>query len=324
MTTSSSGEESFSSPVPAKGIRVHWEDVPSDVRASLEERLGSRVVAAVTQPTGFSPGLAARLRLEDGRRVFIKAVSEAANPDTPDIHRRESRVLAALPASIPAPRLHWTYDDAGWVALCMEDIDGRHPDEPWTDHDLDMVIAAVERMARDLTPSPVEVDQTVPEFFADSINGWKIALDRGEDRLDPWLKRNLARLADLESTAPGLVGGDSLVHCDVRADNLLIAGEKIWVLDWPWARIGAAWIDLVAMAPSVAMQGGPAPERFVERLDLSGVSSEALDAVVCSIAGYFVVRALEPPPPGIPTVRAFQAAQGRVAISWLRDRTRWD
>jgi len=256
--------------------------------------------------------------------VFIKAVSEAANPDTPDIHRREARILAALPASVPAPRLLWTYDDAGWVALCMEDIDGRHPDEPWTDHDLDMVIAAVETMARDLTPSPVEVDETVPEFFGRTINGWKIALDRHEDRLEPWLKRNLARLAVLESTTPGLVGGDSLVHCDVRADNLLIAGDKVWVLDWPWARIGAAWIDLVAMAPSVAMQGGPAPARFVERLDLSGVSREALDAVVCSIAGYFVVRALEPPPPGIPTVRAFQAAQGRVAISWLRERTGWD
>jgi len=30
------------------------------------------------------------------------------------------------------------------------------------------------------------------------------------------------------------------------------------------------------------------------------------------------------PPPGIPTVRAFQAAQGRVAISWLRERSGWD
>jgi len=38
----------------------------------------------------------------------------------------------------------------------------------------------------------------------------------------------------------------------------------------------------------------------------------------------FVVRALEPLSPGIPTVRAFQAAQGRVAISWLRERLGWD
>jgi hypothetical protein len=96
------------------------------------------------------------------------------------------------------------------------------------------------------------------------------------------------------------------------------------VLDWPWARIGAWWIDIVGMAPSVAMQGGASPEELIGRLDLGGVPHEAIDAVVCTIAGYFVVRALEPPPPGIPTVRVFQAAQGRVAVAWLRERTGWD
>jgi aminoglycoside phosphotransferase (APT) family kinase protein len=294
-----------------------------DVRAAFERRLGARVVEAVTQPSGFSPGLAARLRLEDGRRVFLKAVSEEANPDTPDIHRREARILAALPATAPIARLLWSYDEMGWVALCLEDVDGRHPDEPWTEHDLDLVIACVEKMSRDLTPSPIRVDDTVPAFFRQTINGWRIALERGERRLDAWALRNLDRLAELENRAPGAVEGDALVHCDIRADNLLISGDRLYVLDWPWARIGAAWVDLVAMAPSVTMQGGPPPEQFLRRLDLHGVTGAAIDAVVASLAGYFVVRALEPPPPGIPTVRAFQAAQGRVAIAWLRERTGW-
>ena len=294
------------------------------MRASLEDRLGARVVAAATQPTGFSPGLASRLRLDDGRRVFIKAVSEAANPDTPDMHRREGRILAALPASIPAPRLLWSYDEAGWVALCLEDIDGRHPHEPWTDGDLTLVVEAARQMAADLTPSPIDIDQTASGAFATDINGWKLALERGEDRLDAWALRHLVRLAELESRAPEAAAGDTLLNFDMRADNILIVENRVYFLDWPWARTGAWWIDLVAMAPSVAMQGGPPPARFVERLDLSGASSEALDAVACSIAGYFVVRGLEPPPPGIPTVRAFQAAQGRVAISWLRERLGWD
>jgi aminoglycoside phosphotransferase (APT) family kinase protein len=294
-----------------------------DVRAAFERRLGARVVEAVTQPSGFSPGLAARLRLEDGRRVFLKAVSEEANPDTPDIHRREARILAALPATAPIARLLWSYDELGWVALCLEDVDGRHPDEPWTESDLDLVIACVDKMSRDLTPSPIRVDDTVPAFFRQTINGWRIALTRGERRLDAWALRNLDRLAELESRAPGAVEGDALVHCDIRADNLLISGDRVYVLDWPWARIGAAWVDLVAMAPSVTMQGGPPPEQLLRRLDLHGVTGAAIDAAVASVAGYLVVRALEPPPPGIPTVRAFQAAQGRVAIAWLRERTGW-
>ena len=114
-----------------------------------------------------------------------------------------------------------------------------------------------------------------------------------------------------------------LLHFDTRADNLLIAGERVYVVDWPWARIGAAWLDLVLMAPSVAMQGGPEPAELLKKLDMRGVSESALDAVLCSFAGYFVVRSLEPPPPGIPTVRAFQAAQGVVTVRWLQERTDW-
>ena len=114
------------------------------------------------------------------------------------------------------------------------------------------------------------------------------------------------------------------MHFDVRADNLLIAGDRVYLVDWPWARTGAWWIDLVGMAPSVEMQGGPPSDAFIRRLDLQGVADNAVDAVICSLAGYFVVRALEPPPLGIPTVRGFQAAQGRYAVRWLRERTGWD
>jgi len=305
-------------------VRVPWEDVPIDVRSAIEERSGARVVEAVTQPQGFSPGLAARLRLDDGRRVFVKAVSEAANPDTHHIHRREARILGALPASAPAPRLLWALDEMGWVALGLEDIDGRHPHEPWTEQDLALVVATVEQMAPALTPSPVAELETAASWFENAINGWQIALQRDEKRLDPWALRNLDRLADLEKHAPSAGAGETLIHCDIRADNLLIARHRVYVVDWPWARIGAPWIDLVGMAPSVAMQGGPAPERFMSGLDLGGVSRDALDAVICTIAGYFAVHALDPPPPGIPTVRAFQAAQGREAIAWLRERTGWD
>ncbi|HEV2141635.1 MAG TPA: hypothetical protein VGT01_10600 [Candidatus Dormibacteraeota bacterium] len=224
----------------------------------------------------------------------------------------------------PVPRLLWTYDAGGWVALCLEDVDGRHPYEPWTEGDLSRVIRAARRMASDLTHSPIEVDRTAAYAFATEINGWQIALERGEDRLDRWAVHNLPRLAELESRAPAAAAGDTLLHFDMRADNILISDELVYFVDWPWARTGAWWIDLLLMAPSVAMQGGPAPQEFLRRLELDSVADTALNAVICTMAGYFVVRALEPPPPGIPTVRAFQAAQGRVAVAWLRERLGWD
>jgi aminoglycoside phosphotransferase (APT) family kinase protein len=282
------------------------------------------VTEAVTQRAGFSPGLAARLKLKDGRRVFVKAVSEAANPDAPHIHRSEARIVAALPPSAPVPRFRWTFDEDGWVALCFEDVDGRHPSEPWTEADLALVVATLKKMAVDLTPSPIATQETASAAFARSINGWRRAQDRGEDRLDAWCSKHLARLSELEARAPDAVDGETLLHFDIRADNLLIAGDRVYVLDWPWARRGAAFVDWLAMAPSVAMQGGPSPEAFLRRFDLSGVSEEAIDAALCSLAGYFVVGALEPPPRGLPTVRAFQAAQGVVALDWLRERTGWE
>jgi aminoglycoside phosphotransferase (APT) family kinase protein len=302
---------------------VHWDQLPSRVREAIEERIGGRVVESVTQSGGFSPGLAARLRLDDGRRVFVKAVSEAANPDTPEMHRREAQIVAALPASAPVPRLLWMYDEAGWVALGFEDVDGRHPGTPWTRPDLALVVAALKQMAVDLTPSPVATTLTAASAFERGVNGWRLAMECGEKRLDEWCLKHLSRLADLESKAPAAAAGETLLHFDTRADNMLIAGDRVFMLDWPSARLGAAFIDWLIMAPSVAMQGGPSPDEFISRFDLSAVSPDSFDAILCAVAGYFVVRALDPPPPGLPTVRAFQAAQGKVALAWLRERLGW-
>jgi aminoglycoside phosphotransferase (APT) family kinase protein len=135
--------------------------------------------------------------------------------------------------------------------------------------------------------------------------------------------RNLERLAELEASAPSAVQGETLLHFDMRADNLLIANGRVYVVDWPSACIGAAWVDWVAMIPSVVMQGGPPPEAVLDRFEINDASSAEIDATLCSLAGYFVVRALDPPPPGLPTVRAFQAAQGEVALAWLRERLEW-
>ncbi len=251
-------------------------------------------------------------------------MSDQANPDTHKMHWREARVLAAMPSSAPVAPLLWNYDEHGWVGLCLEDVDGRHPHEPWTDEDLSLVIAAARTLAKDLTPSPVAVERTAAHAFAAGINGWRIALERNEDRLDPWALRNLLRLVELEAEAPAAAEGDTLLQFDMRADNILISGGRVFFVDWPAARTGAWWVDLVLMAPSVAMQGGPAPQEFLQRIGVDDVSPQALDAVICSLTGYFAVRSLEPAPPGIPTVRAFQAAQGRHAVAWLRARLGWD
>jgi hypothetical protein len=76
--------------------RIHWTDVPEAIRDDIESFLGARVLQSKNQNGGFSPGLAARCVLSDGRRCFVKAVSSYPNAHTPDIHRREGRIARML------------------------------------------------------------------------------------------------------------------------------------------------------------------------------------------------------------------------------------
>jgi hypothetical protein len=248
-------------------------------------------------------------------------VSELANPDTPDLHRREAEVVAAIPVDAPVPRLLWTYDHGGWVALGFEDVDGHNPAQPWRSDELRLVIDGLQRLHEILTPSPI-ASTTAADGFATMIKGWQ-ELKESKAPLDDWSDRNIERLIDLEAKTSSVVAGLTLLNFDIRADNILIAGNRVYFVDWPWARIGAPFVEWVALAPSVHMQGGPAPEELLGMASLGAVDEGAINAVLASITGFFLGHSLRPPPPGIPTVRAFQAAQGEVALAWLRRRTGW-
>jgi hypothetical protein len=310
---------------PAEGIRVAYGDLPGALHAWVEDVLGDPVVEAVTQAGGFSPGAAARLRTASGERAFVKAVSSEVNEDSPGMYRREIEVTAALPDIAPAPRLISSYDDGTWVGLLLQDVNGRHPMLPWRRDELERVVATVDELAVDLTPCPLADARPVGDDWRDEFRNWRDAAAGGApDGLDDWCLGNLDRLAELETDWEAAAAGETLLHLDLRADNMLVTDNRVWLVDWPWAARGHPLFDLVAFCPSVAMQGGPEP---VDLLALSATGRAAepdrLRALVAAIAGYFAVGALRPPPPGLPTVRAFQAAQGEVALRWLRDLTGW-
>jgi aminoglycoside phosphotransferase (APT) family kinase protein len=307
----------------AEGTRVAWPEVPPEVRAAIGRVCGAPVVDARTQPGGFSPGVAARVRCSDGTRWFVKAASAELNPDTPRFHRREANVLAGLDeliaaGQLPVPRLRGTAELGPWFGLVIDDVAGRQPTLPWQDNELDRVLAVVGRLANVLVPASLTVPSAADYLGAD-FTGWRtLARTGGDDRIDPWSRARLPELAALEATWATHAAGDTLVHGDIRADNLLLTADGVMMVDWPHACRGAAFADLVFFAPSVAMQGGPEPAALLARSRAGRVaSSEAVAAVVCALAGYFTECSLRPAPPGLPTVRRFQAAQAEVTIRWL-------
>jgi aminoglycoside phosphotransferase (APT) family kinase protein len=279
----------------------------------VEEACGSPVAEAVTQHGA------------DGRRFFVKAVSAEANADSPKMHRREGRVLAALDpliaaGRVPAPRLHAVIEGPPWIALLLTDVAGAHPDLPWQPGQLATVMAAIDRLAAALTPAPIGLT-AVGLRLDRMLHGWRdLAAEGGAAGLDPWSAANLPRLAALEATWADHSVGTTLLHGDLRADNLLLTADAVTFVDWPHASTGAAFVDLVLMAPSVAMQGG---QDLAGLLAATQVGREAhpaaVAAVLCAFAGFLTRSALLPPPPGLPTIRGFQAAQGEVARQWLAE-----
>jgi aminoglycoside phosphotransferase (APT) family kinase protein len=303
---------------PAEGARLPWQALPAAVRDAIQRELGSRVARAVTRPGGFSPGVAARLELEDGRRVFVKAVGPEPNPDSPDFHRREARVAAALPPDTPAPRLLFAQDEEGWVSLVFEHIDGHEPQLPWRAEELERVLAALTDLAGALTPAPVEAPP-VGEALDALFHGWRVLASGDAAGIDPWAAERLDELAAHEACWAEAAAGSTLLHCDIRADNILLAPDRVVFVDWPHACVGAAWIDLIAFLPSVAMQGGPPPWEVFEAHPLGEAArQDDVVPVLAALTGFFVQRATLPPMPGLPTLRAFQRAQGVEALAWLR------
>lgn len=78
----------------------------------------------------------------------------------------------------------------------------------------------------------------------------------------------------------------------------------------------------MGLLPALHLDGGPPPaEVFAAHPAARRADPVAVDAFVASLAGYFTRQALLPPPPGLPTVRAFQAAPGAIAREWAAQAT---
>jgi len=309
---------------PAAGVHLPWAGVPAAVQEWAAGVAGGAPDAVRDVAGGFSPGATAVLECA-GRAVFVKAVGAELNPDSPSMHRREAVVSAALPVSPRFPRLLDTYDDGAWVALAFEAIDGHPPRHPWQAAELETVLAGLSAMHEELTPSPAPSLEPLAVYARKLFGGWSaLAATGAPAALDPWAAAHLARLAELEAGWPEACAGSTLVHGDVRSDNVLLHGDGVVFVDWPHGAVGNPAFDVIGWAPSVVLEGGPAPEELLVRHGPSRrADPDAVTVLLAAIAGFFVSHSLEPAPPGLPTLRPFQAAQGEVALAWLRRRTGW-
>lgn len=318
--------------------RLTWAELPDGVTRLVSERLGESVVRAVSHDGGYSPGLASTLVLGSGERVFVKAVVPAEHPRSGELYRKEAAVAPVLAgevgAVLPAPAFRWSAEaqvstaagSQDWVVLAFDAADGPGPQLPWQPAELAEALDLVADVGRIAAPDHPQIPPVTEMVF----DGWHLLtadaglqqrLARLDEVLGPWLLARIETLAALADTWPQVSAGTALVHHDLRADNMVRAGGRLLAVDWPYASVGAPWLDLVGMMPSVALEGGGEPEEvFTAHPVGAAADPEAVTAVVAAFTGYFLHAALQPPPPGIPHLRAFQRDQGLVCARWLRTR----
>lgn len=312
-------------PPPAAGNRIDWPALPEAVRAWVVAELGSPVVEAATQVGGFSPGVAARLVCVDGRRAFVKAVGEPLNPDSPGLHRKEIRLAEVMPQHPALPRVLATYDDGTWVALLLEDLQGRHPRLPWEPAELTLVLDTLTELAPLLDPSPLPAGELgeLGQELSRMLAAWAEFAETPPADLDPWTRRHLDRLAEL--AASPLASGTALLHLDLRADNMLLTADgRVCLFDWAQSAVGPAWVDPVLLMLEVEAYGGHEIDALIATHPLTrGADPEQVTQVVLALAGMLHRQSRRPAPPGLPKLRAYQRAYAEASTRWLRRRLGW-
>lgn len=207
-------------PVSLDRMRIEWPELPDSVRDAVTARTGA-VASATPVAAGTASLVALRLRTSAGRQLFLKGV-RADEERAVWMCRNEQRLGPLLPGV--APPVLWLVEVDGWVILGTEWVPGRAADIAPGSPDLPLVAAAVQRVAELGTPRPGR-----------------------------WLP--LAKRWDLPGPA---LDGDTVVHTDLCADNLLITGDEARIIDWAWPARGPAWAD-TAMLIARLIRAGHTP-----------------------------------------------------------------
>lgn len=286
--------------------RVLWSELPRAVRNEIEEIVGARVSGAENCPGGYSPGLASRLTLADGRQVFAKAINCDEWPDQLEIYRAEVRIASTLPSEVPAPDLLGTTEVASWVVLVFQNISGSEPLHPWRKAELHQTLQAIR---------PHEAPTDLPDDHP-RLGGWPTITEY----FDTWAHRNRKRLIDLEEHGLEVANGNNLVHFDLYPHNILLTPNGVYFVDWPHARKGVAYLD-VLMVLSTAAWHGIDPEPYVEAHPLTArVDVQAVDAVLAAHAGFCLRGGLGPVPEGLEPIRDYKLGVGLATLNWLKRR----
>lgn len=280
------------------------------------------MTTAYSQGSGYTPGFASRLQLCDHRRVFVK-IADSDAPWMMDSYRDEVIKNRLLPSAVPAPRvsadLKASLEGRDWYAVVYDDIEGRPPHRPWTAEDAQAAIMAVERTADHLAPAPAGYDWLPVSTELGGVD------DTKRDAIDQFWPHHAAEMTELAQSFPQRGSGPTLVHADLRDDNMIIeAGTgRSWICDWNFPLLGAPFIDLVTLLISMYGDGTDTDAVLAQSPCAGDASADDIDSLLADLALYYRIAAGWPPVDNSPHLRDHQGWYAQVTAAWLANRRGW-
>ena len=312
-----------------KPSRVRWDQLPDSVHHRVAEILGSPVSVDHVQTHGTTPGVASRVVTADGSHAFVKIGHPAINEAIPSLNRREATLLSLLPDTAPAPRLLGRIDVDGWVGMVTSDIEGPHPDLPWSDEDIDTTLASLSRLA-EVTADFHQQWEPFSARLQNTPSVWEQFMADTPTDLDPWLIERLPDLAGRVERLARHAYGDTVIHSAVRSDNVLLRTSGTVLVDWSHAVIGPAWVDAAGLIvdiihtdPIDAPRWNRADnlvKRVAAEFSPSTHGEPAVEPIVdflVAILGLSERECRNPDPAGMPQFREFQRERASRLRAWL-------
>ncbi|MFE5940171.1 hypothetical protein ACFQ69_32940 [Streptomyces sp. NPDC056470] len=260
-----------------------WGDLPPALRERLADQLAATGPAKPVAG-GFTPGVRVQMPQADGHAVFIKAIP--TSDPLAAMYRTEAAINRTLPPG-PSPRLLAELDGHGWLVLTFEHIQGRHPDLTPDSPDVPVVLDAVSALHAPLTPCPYP---DAPRFTDHPV---------------------VERAAEYHEE----MSGDTLLHCDIRSDNLLLSDHGVRFVDWALAHRGAVWLDVALLVPQLILAGNTpeiAEKHAAQIPAYRDAPEKAVTAFASSITAYWAERAGQ----GVSELRQYRARALEAGRAW--------
>ena len=183
------------------------------------------------------------------------------------------------------------------------------------------VLEALQRLPKLLTPCPWPKAATASEELAQEFRAWNELTETPLRGMSVWARQHATALARIEQLFLDHIEGNTLLHTDLRADNMLIndAGE-VRAIDWSWAVRGAGWLDLAFLVPQLILAGHTprSAEKTLSYLPAwQQVPAGALTSFAAAVTGVWERGRLTDGPDHL---LAYRRRAAQAGVAWLEHR----